>query len=142
MPSSPCFSRNGPVDQLGMIAAFATRKPRVQIPLGPLVGFGGVGYYIGKEIEKRFENIETGAVVLGHLQRGGSPNAFDRVLATRFGIVAIDLVHEGRFDQMVAVQGNVMVSVPLEDVIGKRKTIDSNLCEIAATFFGKARPIA
>ena len=98
--------------------------------------FGGVGYYIGKEIEKRFENIETRAVVLGHLQRGGSPNAFDRVLATRFGIAAIDLVHEGKFGQMVAIQGNTMVSVPLKDVIGKRKTVDLKLYEIAATFFG------
>ena len=97
---------------------------------------GGVGYYIGKEIEKRFENIDTRAVVLGHLQRGGSPNAFDRVLATRFGIAAIDLVHEGRFGQMVAIQGNVMVSVPLKDVIGKRKTVDPKLYEIGATFFG------
>ena len=65
--------------------------------------FGGVGYYIGKEIEKRFENIDTRAVVLGHLQRGGSPIAFDRVLATRFGIAAIDLVHEGRFGEMGAI---------------------------------------
>jgi len=97
---------------------------------------GGVGYYIGKEIEKRFENIDTRAVVLGHLQRGGSPNAFDRVLATRFGIAAIDLVHEGRFDQMVALQGNAIVSVPLKDVVGKRKTVDLKLYEIATTFFG------
>ncbi len=97
---------------------------------------GGVGYYIGKEIEKRFENIETRAVVLGHLQRGGSPNAFERVLATRFGIAAIDLVHEGRFGQMVAIQGNAMVSVPLKDVVGKLKTVDLKLYEIAATFFG------
>jgi 6-phosphofructokinase 1 len=98
--------------------------------------FGGIGYYIGKEIEKRFENIDTRAVVLGHLQRGGSPNAYDRVLATRFGIAAIDLVHECKFGQMVAIQGNIMVSVPLKDVIGKRKTVDSKLYEIAATFFG------
>jgi phosphofructokinase-like protein len=98
--------------------------------------FGGVGYYIGKEIEKRFENIDTRVVVLGHLQRGGSPIAFDRVLATRFGIAAIDLVHEGRFGEMVAIQGNAMVSVPLEDVVGKRKTVDLKLYEIAATFFG------
>ena len=98
--------------------------------------FGGIGYYIGKEIEKRFENTDTRAVVLGHLQRGGSPNAYDRVLATRFGIAAIDLVHEGKFGQMVAIQGNIMVSVPLKDVIGKRKTVDSKLYEIAATFFG------
>jgi phosphofructokinase-like protein len=98
--------------------------------------FGGVGYYIGKEIEKRFENIDTRVVVLGHLQRGGSPIAFDRVLATRFGIAAIELVHEGRFGEMVAIQGNTMVSVPLKDVVGKRKTVDLNLYEIAATFFG------
>ena len=97
---------------------------------------GGVGYYIGKEIEKRFENIDTRAVVLGHLQRGGSPNAFDRVLATRFGIAAIDLVHEGRFGQMVALQGNAIVSVPLKDVVGKRKTVDLKLYELATTFFG------
>jgi len=98
--------------------------------------FGGVGYYIGKEIEKRFENIDTRVVVLGHLQRGGSPIAFDRVLATRFGIAAIDLVHAGRFGEMVAIQGNAMVSVPLKDVVGKRKTVDLKLYEIAATFFG------
>ena len=97
---------------------------------------GGVGYYIGKEIEKRFENIDTRVVVLGHLQRGGSPNAFDRVLATRFGIGAIDLVHEGRFGQMVALQGNAIISVPLKDVVGKRKTVNLKLYEIAATFFG------
>ena len=75
-------------------------------------------------------------MVLGHLQRGGSPSAFDRVLATRFGIAAIDLVHEGKFGQMVAIQGKTMVSVPLKDVIGKRKTVDLKLYEIAATFFG------
>ena len=97
---------------------------------------GGVGYYIGKEIEKRLENIDTRAVVLGHLQRGGSPNAFDRVLATRFGIAAIDLVHEGKFGEMVAIQGNAIVSVPLKDVVGKLKTVDLKLYEIAATFFG------
>jgi len=83
--------------------------------------FGGVGYYIGKEIEKRFENIDTRAVVLGHLQRGGSPIAFDRVLATRFGIAAIDLVHECRFGEMVAIRGNAVVSLPLKNVVGKRK---------------------
>jgi 6-phosphofructokinase 1 len=57
------------------------------------------------------------------------------VLATRFGIAAIDLVHEGGFCQMVAIQGNNIVSVPLKDVIGKRKTVDSKLYDIAATFF-------
>jgi len=97
---------------------------------------GGVGYYVGKEIEKRFENIETRVVVLGHLQRGGSPVAFDRVLATRFGIAAIDLVHEGKFGLMVAIQGNRIGSVPLKDIAGKRKTVDPTLYDIAATFCG------
>jgi phosphofructokinase-like protein len=96
---------------------------------------GGVGYYLGREIEK-CTGIETRVVVLGHLQRGGSPTAFDRVLATRFGIAAIDLVHEGRFGRMVALQGNKIVSVPLKDVIGKRKTVDLELYEIAKIFSG------
>jgi 6-phosphofructokinase 1 len=96
---------------------------------------GGVGYYLGKEIEKRMD-IETRVVVLGHLQRGGSPIAFDRVLATRYGIAAIDLVHEGKFGQMVALRGNEIVSVPLKDVVGKRKTVDLKLYEMAKIFFG------
>jgi len=95
---------------------------------------GGIGYYLGKEIEKRFGNMDARVVVLGHLQRGGSPIAFDRVLATRFGIAAIDLVKEGKFGFMVAIKGNKMVSVALKDVVGKRKTVDPKLYEIAATF--------
>ena len=96
---------------------------------------GGVGYYIGKEIEK-CTGIETRVVVLGHLQRGGSPIAFDRVLATRYGIEAIDLVHKGQYGKMVALNGNKIVSVPLKDVIGKRKTVDLDLYEIAKVFSG------
>jgi len=96
---------------------------------------GGVGYYLGKEIEKCID-IETRVVVLGHLQRGGSPTAFDRILATRYGVAAIDLVHKGSFGQMVALQGNDVVPVPLKDVIGKRKTVDLRLYEIARVFFG------
>ncbi|HDN05728.1 MAG TPA: ATP-dependent 6-phosphofructokinase [Candidatus Bathyarchaeota archaeon] len=99
------------------------------------VRFGGVGYYIGKEIEKCM-GIETRVVVLGHLQRGGSPTAFDRVLATRYGIAAIDLVHEGKFGYMVALQGNKIVSVPLKEIVGKRKTVNLELYDIAKVFFG------
>lgn len=99
------------------------------------VRFGGVGYYLGKEIEKRIDT-ETRVVVLGHLQRGGSPTPFDRILATRFGIAAIDLVHQGQFGRIVAIQGNRIVSVPLKDVVGKRKTVDMNLYETASVFFG------
>jgi len=96
---------------------------------------GGVGYYLGREIEKCTE-IETRVVVLGHLQRGGSPTAYDRVLATRYGIAAIDLVYRGQFGRMVALQGNKIVSVPLKDVIGKRKTVDLQLYEISKIFSG------
>jgi phosphofructokinase-like protein len=99
------------------------------------IRLGGVGYYLGKEIEKRME-IETRVVVLGHLQRGGSPTAFDRILATRFGIAAIDLVHKKQFGRMVSIQGNKIVSVPPRDVIGKRKTVDLELYDIASVFFG------
>ncbi|MGC9346447.1 MAG: 6-phosphofructokinase, partial [Candidatus Bathyarchaeales archaeon] len=99
------------------------------------IRLGGVGYYIGKEIEKRM-GIETRVVVLGHLQRGGSPTAFDRILATRFGVAAIDLVHEGKFGCMVAIKGNKIISVPLKDVVGKRKTVDLELYDIASVFFG------
>jgi len=99
------------------------------------IRLGGVGYYLGKEIEKCM-GIETRVVVLGHLQRGGSPTAFDRILATRYGIAAIDLIHEGKFGYMVATKGNKIVSVPLKDVAGKRKTVDLELYNIASVFFG------
>lgn len=99
------------------------------------VRLGGVGYFLGREIEKKMK-IETRVVVLGHLQRGGSPIAFDRVLASRYGIAAIDLVDEGKFGLMVALQGNKIVSVPLKDVVGKRKMVDLELYEIAKVFFG------
>jgi 6-phosphofructokinase 1 len=99
------------------------------------IRLGGVGYYIGKEIEKSL-NIETRVVVLGHVQRGGPPTPYDRILATRFGIAAIDLVHEGKFDHMPALKGNRIVSVPLKDVVGKRKTVDLELYDMASVFFG------
>ena len=96
---------------------------------------GGVGYYVGKEIE-RCTGIETRVVVLGHLQRGGSPTAFDRVLATRYGIAAIEAVHDDQFGRMVALQGNQIVTVLLKDVIGKRKMVNLELYEIAKVFSG------
>lgn len=99
------------------------------------VRFGGVGYYIGKEIEKKI-GIETRVVVLGHLQRGGSPIAFDRILATRYGIAAIDLVHEGKFGYLVALKGNDIGSVPLREIVGKQKKVDLKLYEMASIFFG------
>jgi phosphofructokinase-like protein len=99
------------------------------------VRLGGVGYYLGREIEKCI-GIEARVVVLGHIQRGGTPTAFDRVLGTRFGLAAIDFVHEGKFGCMVGVQGNRMVSVSLKDVAGKRKTVSQELYAMASVFFG------
>ncbi len=99
------------------------------------VRFGGIGYYLGKEIEKSI-NVETRVVVLGHIQRGGSPTPFDRILGSRFGIAAIDFVHEEKFGYLVGIQGNKMVPVPLKDVVRKRKTVDLELYNLASVFFG------
>ena len=99
------------------------------------VRLGGVGYYLGREIEKCI-GTETRVVVLGHIQRGGTPTAFDRILGTRLGLAAIDFVHEGKFGYMVGVQGSKIVSVALKDVAGKRKTVSPELYEIANVFFG------
>jgi 6-phosphofructokinase 1 len=94
---------------------------------------GGISHHLEAQIRKRFEQMDARVVVLGHLQRGGSPVAFDRVLATRFGIAAIDLVHKHKFGFMVALRGNAITSVPLKDVAGKRKTVDPELYELAKT---------
>jgi len=124
-----------------VVAEGAKPKGKAEIVYGESVDefghirFGGVGFYIGKKIEKHM-GIETRVVVLGHLQRGGSPTAFDRILATRYGVAAVDLVHEGTFGCMVALKGNKIVPVLLKDVAGKRKTVDLELYEIASVFFG------
>lgn len=99
------------------------------------IRLGGIGHYVANEIEKA-TGIETRVVVLGHLQRGGSPIPFDRILATRLGIGAIDLVYEKKFGHMPALKGNDIVSVPLKDVLGKRKTVSPELYNMASIFFG------
>ena len=99
------------------------------------VRLGGIGFILSKEIEKR-TGFETRATVLGHIQRGGSPTAFDRILATRYGVAAIDLVQEGKFGQMVSLQGNKIVTVPLAEAVAKIKTVDMDLYELAKVFFG------
>ncbi len=99
------------------------------------IKLGGIGDALAKAIEQR-TGFETRSVVLGHIQRGGSPTAFDRVLGTRFGIAAIDLVHKKDFGKMVALQGNKIVAVPLEKAVAKLKTVDKELYDIAKVFFG------
>ena len=94
------------------------------------VRLGGIGNILAREIEKR-TGFETRTVVLGHIQRGGSPSAFDRVLATRYGLGAIDMVHRGEFGCMAALRANKIVSVPLADAIAKNRTVDAEMIEIA-----------
>jgi phosphofructokinase-like protein len=99
------------------------------------VRLGGVGNLIAREIEMRTA-IDTRVTVLGHIQRGGSPTAFDRILATRFGIAAIDLVKQEKFGCMVGLKGNRILPVPFEEALSKTKTVDVELYEIAKVFFG------
>jgi len=99
------------------------------------VRLGGIGEQVGAEIEKR-TGYETRVSVLGHIQRGGTPTAFDRVLGTRFGVRAMELVEKKKFGRMVALEGNKIVDVPLEKAVAALKTIDMELYEIAKVFFG------
>jgi 6-phosphofructokinase 1 len=96
---------------------------------------GGIGDALAKEIESRL-GYETRAIVLGHVQRGGTPTAFDRVLSTRFGIAAIDAVHDDAFGQMVALRCGTVVRVPLSEATGELKLVDEELFEVARVFFG------
>ena len=99
------------------------------------VRLGGIGDRLARAIEER-TGYETRAIVLGHVQRGGTPTAFDRVLATRFGIAAIDAVHDGAFGTMVALRAGEIVRVPLEEATAELKLVDPKLYEVAEVFFG------
>ena len=99
------------------------------------VRLGGIGKTLASEIEKR-TGFETRFVILGHIQRGGTPTAFDRMLGTRFGIAAVDLVDEGKFGKMVSLQGNKIVPMDLKEITAKTKRVDDELYEIAEVFFG------
>ncbi|HEY3768646.1 MAG TPA: ATP-dependent 6-phosphofructokinase, partial [Candidatus Angelobacter sp.] len=96
------------------------------------VRLGGVGNNLAAEIETR-TGFETRAVVLGHTQRGGSPTAFDRMLATRYGIGAIDLVHEGKFGRMVALKGSDITSVPIADAIARTRYVGKEFIDVATS---------
>ena len=99
------------------------------------VRLGGIGELLAKKIEEK-TGFETRVTVLGHIQRGGSATAFDRVLGTRFGTKAIELVRDKKFGQMVALRGNEIVSISIEAAVGTLKTVDSNFYDMAKTFFG------
>jgi 6-phosphofructokinase 1 len=99
------------------------------------VVFGGVGDALAREIEAG-TGFETRVTVLGHIQRGGTPTARDRVLATRFGLKAADLVQEGRFGRMAALHGDAIVDVSLEEATRELKTVPPAWYDVARAFFG------
>jgi len=96
------------------------------------VRLGGIGYKVGNEIEKR-TGVETRVTVLGHIQRGGSPTAFDRILATRYGTKAVELVVQGKFGRMVNLRGLKMEDIPLKEVQGDQRKVfpDGDLVKTA-----------
>ncbi|GAA4366632.1 6-phosphofructokinase [Nocardioides caricicola] len=99
------------------------------------VRLGGIGDRIAKEIEQR-TGAEARAVVLGHIQRGGTPTAFDRWLATRFGLQAIDAVADGDFGKMMALRGTSIVRVPLSEGTAELKLVSPSEYAEAQVFFG------
>lgn len=99
--------------------------------IGGVKRLGGIGQMVSREIEKR-TGMESRATVLGHLQRGGSPTAYDRVLATRFGVKAVQLFQEGRYNEMVCLRGNSIGSVPLEEAVAGTKLVDPDSEQVRA----------
>jgi 6-phosphofructokinase 1 len=99
------------------------------------VRLGGIAVTLEKEIEER-TGFETRMTILGHIQRGGTPVAYDRVLGTRFGVEAIDAASEGDFGRMVALRGTEIVRVGLEEALAEPKLLDPKLFETAEVFFG------
>jgi phosphofructokinase-like protein len=99
------------------------------------VRLGGIGQWLAGQLESR-TGKEARTVVLGHIQRGGTPTAFDRVLATRFGLHAIDAAHDGDYGKMVALRGTEIVRVPLDDAVRELKTVPLERYTEAEVFFG------
>ena len=99
------------------------------------VRLGGIGAFLAKEIERR-TRIEARVTVLGHIQRGGTPTARDRVLATRYGVFAADLVRDKRWGSMAALHGDEIVAVSLDEATKQLHLVDPKLYALAETFFG------
>lgn len=97
--------------------------------------FTGVAAQLAVEVEKRI-NKDVRVTVLGHIQRGGTPTAYDRVLATRFGVNAADPAHAGEYGQMVTLRGQDIGRVPLADAVRKLKLVPQSRYDDAAAFFG------
>jgi len=96
---------------------------------------GGISNVIAQEIQQR-TGFDTRVHILGYVQRGGTPTAYDRVLATRFGVAAIDLASKGTWGRMVSLRGSDVVDVPLDEAVSKPKLVPDELYEVAEVFFG------
>jgi ATP-dependent phosphofructokinase / diphosphate-dependent phosphofructokinase len=131
----------GPNFSIVVVAEGTTpREGTLQTPTGSTDAFGhlrlgGIGVLLEKEIEAR-TGFETRVTILGHVQRGGTPVAYDRVLATRFGVAAMDAAAAAHFGAMVGLRGTEIVEVPLEDALREPKLLDPALYETAELFFG------
>jgi phosphofructokinase-like protein len=110
----------------------AGEEPPARIGEG---GSSSIGFRVAKEIADRL-GVETRVTVLGHIQRGGSPTAFDRIIGTRFGLRAVDLVREGRFGQMVALHGTRIDAIALSEATAGPKQMDLEQFADAEVFFG------
>jgi 6-phosphofructokinase 1 len=96
---------------------------------------GGIAQLVAEQIESR-TGIEARVTVLGYVQRGGTPTAFDRILATRYGVAAVEMVLEEKFGRMASLSGNRIVDVPLEEAVASYKTLDPEIYRTAETLFG------
>jgi phosphofructokinase-like protein len=98
------------------------------------VRLGGIANVLAEVLENK-TGIETRATILGHIQRGGSPTAYDRVLGTRFGVYAVEMIRDGKFGKMAALKGTQIVDIPLIDAVSVTKTVDDKFYETAKVFF-------
>jgi ATP-dependent phosphofructokinase / diphosphate-dependent phosphofructokinase len=98
------------------------------------VRLGGIANTLAEIIENK-TGVETRATILGHIQRGGSPTAYDRVLGSRFGVHAVEMIKEGKFGRMAALKGSEIIDIPIEEAVSKLKTVSDEFYEVAKTFF-------
>jgi len=98
------------------------------------VRLGGIATMLAEIIERK-TGVETRATILGHIQRGGSPTAYDRVLGSRFGVHAVEMVKEGKFGRMAALRGTEIIDIPIEDAVKELKLVSDEFYDVAKTFF-------
>jgi len=98
------------------------------------VRLGGIANTLAEIIESK-TGVETRATILGHVQRGGSPTAYDRVLGSRFGVHAVEMIKDGKFGRMAALRGTEIIDIPIEEAVSDLKTVDDRFYDVAKTFF-------